>query len=102
MADMILIFNEEVFMLFKIAACLIMSSVLCTIMYLIARKKVLSSYSNHELYRVSRIVHILKEINTLQMFYRKTIDDKELMGMILDYSMQTNNYKSALRNLNRI
>ena len=69
---------------------------------MILKNKLFSFYDDHEKYRLRRIDEILKRINNPNEFFYNYINDKELMQLLLDYSMQTNNYKAALRNFRKI
>lgn len=66
------------------------------------RKRKMKRVNSLMYFRTKKIENVLFRLHRTSVFRKNSIDDKELIQMIHDYSMTSINYNAAIRNLKRI
>jgi hypothetical protein len=89
-------------MIFKIGVFIIGVLLFNWIVIYLFKKICFLKTGNMERYKLKKIEKMVNKINNPKLYFGYNIDDKELMQMLIEYSMETNNYRSALKNINKI
>ncbi len=66
------------------------------------RNRFVSSFGRRERFQERQIDLILKRLNSPRNCFYKSLSDRDLWQILLDYSMNTNNYEAGLKNIEKI